>query len=67
MLEVVVFGGEMASALASVLEVRGLNPGRGRWNFKGDTNPQRVFLCMGSKAVGPMPYDLTASSNTLQV
>jgi hypothetical protein len=34
-------------------KVRGFKPGRERWIFKGDKNPQHDFLRKGSKAVGP--------------
>jgi hypothetical protein len=35
----VVLGGLVFSVLATGPKVRGFNPGRGRWNFKGDKNP----------------------------
>jgi hypothetical protein len=36
---VVVLGGLVVSVLATGPKVRGFNPGRGRWIFKGDNNP----------------------------
>jgi hypothetical protein len=39
----------VVSVLATGPKVRGFDPDRGRWIFKGDENPRR-----GSKAVGPM-------------
>jgi hypothetical protein len=50
----VALGGLVVSVLATGPKVRGFNPGRGRWNFKGDKNPEHDFLRGGSKAVGPM-------------
>jgi hypothetical protein len=35
----VVLGGLVVSVLATGPKVRGFNPGRGRWIFKGDKNP----------------------------
>jgi hypothetical protein len=35
-------------------KVRGFKDGRERWIFKGDTNSQKTFLRMRSKAVGPI-------------
>ena len=35
-------------------QVRGFKPGRSRQIFKGEKNPQHVFLRRGSKAVCPM-------------
>jgi hypothetical protein len=49
----VALGGLVVSVLATGPKVRGFNPGRGRWIFKGD-NPEHNFLRRGSKAVGPM-------------
>jgi hypothetical protein len=43
----------VVSVLATGPKVRGFNPGRSRWVFKGDKNPDH-FLRSGSKAVGPM-------------
>jgi hypothetical protein len=40
--------------LASGPKVLRFRPNRGRWNFKGDRNPQHDFLRKGSKAGGPM-------------
>jgi hypothetical protein len=42
----------VVSVLATGPKVRGLDPDRGRWIFKGDKNPEH--LRRGSKAVGPM-------------
>jgi hypothetical protein len=47
----VALGGLVVSVLATGPKVRGFNPGRGRWIFKGDKNPQHNFLRRGSKAV----------------
>jgi hypothetical protein len=44
----------MVSVLASGPKFRGLKPGQGRWNVKGDKNPWHDFLRIGSKGVGPM-------------
>jgi hypothetical protein len=35
----VALGGLVVSVLATGPKVRGFNPGRGRWIFKGDKNP----------------------------
>jgi hypothetical protein len=50
----------MVSVLAIGPKVRRFKLGRGRWNFKGDKNPQHAFFQRGSKAVGPMSLDSTA-------
>jgi hypothetical protein len=42
------------SVLATGPKVRGFDPDRGRWIFKGDKNPEHHFLRRGSKDVGPM-------------
>jgi hypothetical protein len=47
-------GGLVVSVLATGPKVRGFDPDRGRWTFKGDKNPEHNFLRRGSKAVGPM-------------
>ena len=47
-------GGPAVIILASGSEVRGFDPGRGRWNFSERKNPECDFLRMGSKAVGPV-------------
>jgi hypothetical protein len=47
-------GGQVVSVLATGRKVRGFDPDRGRWIFKGDKNPEHNFLRRGSKAVGPM-------------
>jgi hypothetical protein len=47
-------GGLVVSVVATGPKVRGLDPDRGRWIFKGDKNPEHNFLGRGSKAVGPM-------------
>jgi hypothetical protein len=47
-------GGLVVSVLATGPKVRGFDPDRGRWIFKGDKNPRHNFLWRGSKAVGPM-------------
>jgi hypothetical protein len=44
----------VVSVLATGPKVRGFDPDRGRWIFKGDKNPEHHFLRRGSKAVGPM-------------
>jgi hypothetical protein len=49
----VVIGGIVVSVLA-IGPSRGLNPGRERWIFNSDKNPQHDFLRRGSKEVGPM-------------
>jgi hypothetical protein len=50
----VVLGGVVVSVFATGPKFRGFDPGRGRWIFKGDKNPEHHFLLRGSKAVGPM-------------
>jgi hypothetical protein len=50
----IAFGGLVVRILATGPKVRGFKPGRGRWIFKGDKNPQHAFLRTASKAVGPM-------------
>jgi hypothetical protein len=42
------------NVLATGPKVRGFDPDRGRWIFKGGKNPEHHFLRRGSKAVGPM-------------
>jgi hypothetical protein len=44
-------GGLVVSVLATGSKVRGFDPDRGRWIFKGDKNPEHHFLRRGSKAV----------------
>jgi hypothetical protein len=48
----VALGGLVVSVLATGPKVRGFDPDRGRWIFKGA--PEHHFLRRGSKAVGPM-------------
>jgi hypothetical protein len=33
-------------------KVGAFEPGRGKWIFKGDKNPQHAFLRRGSKTIG---------------
>jgi hypothetical protein len=47
-------GGPVVSVFATGPKVCGFNPGRGRWIFKGDKNPEHNFLRRGRKAVGHM-------------
>ena len=47
-------GGLGVIILASGPEVRGFDPGRGRWIFSERKNPEYDFLRKGSKAVGPV-------------
>jgi hypothetical protein len=47
-------GGLVVSVLATGPKVRGFDPYRDRWIFKGDKNPEHNFLRRGSTAVGPM-------------
>ena len=49
-------GGLGVIILASGYEVRGFDPGRGRWHFSGRKNPEYDFFRKGSKAVGPVSY-----------
>ena len=42
------------SVLAFGTQVRGFKPGRSRWIFQGEKNPQHAFLRKGSKAVYPV-------------
>jgi hypothetical protein len=49
-------GGLVVSVLTTGPKVRGFDPDRGRWIFKGDKNPEHHFLWRGSKAVGPMSW-----------
>jgi hypothetical protein len=37
-------GGLVVSVLATGPKVRGFDPNRGRWIFKGDKNPEHHFL-----------------------
>jgi hypothetical protein len=55
----VALGGLMVSVLAVGPKFRGFKPGRERWVFKDDKNPQHAFLRRGSKAVGPMSKGFT--------
>ena len=48
----------MVIILASGSEVRGFDPGWGRWIFSDRKNPEYDFLRKGSKAVGPRVVDL---------
>jgi hypothetical protein len=50
----VALGGVKVSMLPIGSKVRGFKPGRERWIFKGDKNPQHAFLPRRSKAVGPI-------------
>ena len=47
-------GGPVVITLSSGFEVRGFDPGRGRWIFSESKNPEYDFLWKGSKAVGPV-------------
>ena len=47
-------GGPVVIILASGSEVRGYDPGRGRWIFSERKNPEYDFPRKGSKAVGPV-------------
>ena len=47
-------GGLGVVILASGSEVRGFDPGQGRWIFSERKNPEYDFLWKGSKAVGPV-------------
>ena len=47
-------GGPVVIILASWSEVRGFDPGQGRWIFSERKNPEYDFLLQGSKAVGPV-------------
>ena len=47
-------GGPVVITLASESEVRGFDPGRGRWIFSEHKNPEYDFLRKGRKAVGPV-------------
>ena len=47
-------GGPVVIILASGSEVRGFDPGRGRWIFSDSKNPDYDFVWKGSKAVGPV-------------
>jgi hypothetical protein len=50
-------GGLVVSVLATGPKVRGFDPERGGWIFKGDKNPEHHFLRRGSK-VGWSPNNL---------
>jgi hypothetical protein len=54
--DMVVLGDVMVIVLIIGSKVRGFKPGRERWIFKGDKNPQYDFRFPsgGSKAFGPM-------------
>jgi hypothetical protein len=41
----------VVSVLATGPKVRGFDPDRGHWIFKGDKNPEHHLLRRGSKAV----------------
>ena len=47
-------GGPVVIILASGSEVRGFDPGRGRWIFSERKNTKYDFVRKGSKAVGPV-------------
>jgi hypothetical protein len=49
-----VLGCVMASVLSIAPKTRGFEPGRVRWIFKGDKNPQHAFFRRGSKAGCPV-------------
>jgi hypothetical protein len=51
---VIVLGGLVVIVLAIGPKIRGFQPGRGRWIFKGGKNPQHDCVRRGSKAVGPV-------------
>jgi hypothetical protein len=53
-MKAVVLGGLVVGVLATGPKVRGFDPDRGRWIFKGDKNPEHHFLRRGSKAVDPV-------------
>jgi hypothetical protein len=44
----------MVSVVTTGPKVREFKPGRKRWIFNGDKNPEHSFLRMRSKAVGHM-------------
>jgi hypothetical protein len=43
----VVLGNGIVIVLATEPKIRGFKPGRQRWIFRGDTNPQYTFLSDG--------------------
>ena len=45
-------GGPVVIILVSGSEIRGFDPGRGRWIISESKNPEYDFLWKGSKAVG---------------
>ena len=47
-------GGPVVIILASGSEIRGFDPGRGRWIFSERKNPEYDFLRKGRKAAGPV-------------
>ena len=47
-------GGPVVIILTTGSEVRGFDPGRGRWIFSERKNPEYDFLRKGSKSVGPV-------------
>jgi hypothetical protein len=49
----VALGGLVVSVLATGPEVRGFDLDRGRWIFKGDKNPEHLFLRRGKKPSFP--------------
>jgi hypothetical protein len=53
-------GGLVVSVLATGPEVRGFDPDRGWWIFKGDKNPEHHFLRRESKAVAACKRTLRA-------
>jgi hypothetical protein len=65
MLFKVALGGLVVSVLATGSKVRGFDPDRGRWIFKGDKNPEHHFLRREVKPSVPCRR-FTACKRTLQ-
>jgi hypothetical protein len=63
----VALGGLVVSVLATGPKLRGFDPDRGRWIFKGDKIPEHHFLRRGSKAVDPMSLIFSGMNRTRSV
>ena len=57
----------MVIILASGSEVREFDPGRGRWIFSERKNPEYDFLRKGSKAVGPVSWNVKEPQAEIRV
>jgi hypothetical protein len=59
-------GGLVVSVLATGPKVRGFDPDRGRWIFKGDKNPEHVKCCVSPSLLTACQMALTGTSVSIE-